>query len=104
MSDIVNQAARRTPPPAGTPVSVTGTSTSATDLSALKGQWIWLQASGTRIHFRFGTSAVGASVVAEDVFMEDGEREEFLVVDGLTHFRAIAATDSGILRYAVVGA
>lgn len=107
MSSIVNQAARRTPPGAGTVVTVGTTSTAAQDLSSLEGQYVVIQAKGAAdtdvVHIRFGTSSVGAATTADDIFLKDGEREEFYIDSAHTHFRAVASAASCSIRYAATG-
>lgn len=107
MSEIVSQAATRVAPAAGTAVSVTTSSTTATNLSAFDGQIFVFQNASTaaslnRIHIRFGGSAVGAAVTT-DVFLEPGQKEEFYLVPGLDYFRAISSLSTANLIYAVTG-
>jgi hypothetical protein len=103
---IVNQAARRTPPGAGTATTVNTTSTAAVDLSAHLEEFVMFQAQGTSgegIHIRFGDSDVGAST-ANDIQIPTGDAQEFVIIAGRTHFRAIGTAASLKLVYAVTGA
>lgn len=96
-------ATRVLPPTAATSVPVTGTSTTAQNLSAHEGKRVMLQAKTETVAIRFGGAAVTAAV-ATDISLADGER---MTVDipksgERSYFRAIATT-SATLDYAVVG-
>jgi len=99
---IVAQAARRKPPGAGTILTVGTASTTAVALTGFLDQYVMFQAKGDSIYFRFGASTIGAAVVT-DVFLKDGEREEFYIDSDHQYVRAISDTAAMTLIYAAVG-
>jgi hypothetical protein len=83
------QASQVTPPGPGTAVATSTTSTAATDLSAYQGRWVVIIASA-KTHIRFGTSAVGAAVVADTWIAADVPAYYWIPVSGSrSFFRAI---------------
>lgn len=97
------QAAHRTAPGAAT-ITTGITSAGATTItlaSAFVDHIVLFQAADATIHLRFGETSSGVgSATTSDVFLEDGDREEFLVTPSKKYISVISASGTGSLRYA----
>lgn len=95
------QTAYFVPPGPGTPVTVGATSTTAQDISAVKGGVI-LMTTTQPVHIRFGQSDVGAATTDDVIFAANEPFRMHVPEDGSkSFFRAIRAGGSdATLTYA----
>lgn len=84
---------------ATTSITLSASSTAAIDLTAYRGKWVRI-ITDIKAHVKWGDSTVGAAATTDPWFPADSP-EQFKIVEGRDHVRAIAA-GAGTMHVSVV--
>ena len=95
---VVTDAARRLPPGPAQILDVGTASTLEVGLVLCKNEYVLFQAKGDTVYLAFGVAGLGAAT-ANDLFLADGQREEYYIDEYTTHFRAISDSAGNLLLY-----